>query len=253
MTAILRDAPAPLTSILNGPLPLSLIRIVERCLEKSPAARFQSTTNLSFALRALSKSDATGVDAIAARRPFRTERARVRMAWALSLVALLVAGVVGIWRPWRAAPVQRFAWPVGDAELYLSAHPLALSPDGRLVVYAARPRNGIPGSPQTLYVRRIGADQLDAVPIPDTTAASDPFFSPDSHWIGFVSHMHGELRKSRSMAAPRRPSTQRRLCAVRHGTGGGFLQRSWRPVAASPRAGHQHDSERGTPSRGSSF
>ena len=43
---------------LERPLPPSLLRIVDRCLEKSPGARFQSTTDLAFALKNVSQSDA---------------------------------------------------------------------------------------------------------------------------------------------------------------------------------------------------
>ena len=56
MSAILREAPATIVSTADRPLPPSLLRIVDRCLEKAPAARFQSTTDLAFALKNLSQS-----------------------------------------------------------------------------------------------------------------------------------------------------------------------------------------------------
>ena len=61
MSGILRDAPAPLPSTPDRPVSPALARIVERCLEKSPAARFQSTTDLAFALKSLSASDDGGL------------------------------------------------------------------------------------------------------------------------------------------------------------------------------------------------
>jgi serine/threonine-protein kinase len=57
---------------------------------------------------------------------------------------------------------------------------LALSPDGLLLVYIASTG---PGAKQ-LFLHRL--DQLDdARPIAGTEGAIDPFFSPDSKWVGF--------------------------------------------------------------------
>src|SRR5918994_943899 len=53
MTAILTKNPPPLTDA-EPPLPPGLERIVSRCLEKPPEARFQSASDLAFALEALS-------------------------------------------------------------------------------------------------------------------------------------------------------------------------------------------------------
>ena len=50
MTAILREEPPELLR-LSPQLPAALDRIVQRCLEKSPADRFQSATDLAFALQ----------------------------------------------------------------------------------------------------------------------------------------------------------------------------------------------------------
>jgi serine/threonine protein kinase len=52
MTAILKEDPPG----LPDNIPPALARIVERCLEKAPDMRFQSTRDLAFALEALSRS-----------------------------------------------------------------------------------------------------------------------------------------------------------------------------------------------------
>lgn len=65
---------------------------------------------------------------------------------------------------------------------------MALSPNGLLLVYVASTG---PGTKQ-LFLRRL--DQLDdAQPIAGTEGAFDPFFSPDSQWIGFFTP--GKLKK----------------------------------------------------------
>ena len=53
MTAILNDDPPDLLAI-DRPIPPGLARIVHRCLEKSAPARFQTASDLAFALDALS-------------------------------------------------------------------------------------------------------------------------------------------------------------------------------------------------------
>jgi steroid delta-isomerase-like uncharacterized protein len=57
MTAILRDHPADL-SIVDPRLPSALVRIVDRCLEKSAGGRFQSAGDLAFALSTVSDVNA---------------------------------------------------------------------------------------------------------------------------------------------------------------------------------------------------
>ncbi len=58
-SAILRDAPPRLGGVRAG-LPLGLERIVWRCLEKEPGARFQSSAEVANALRELSREIARG-------------------------------------------------------------------------------------------------------------------------------------------------------------------------------------------------
>src|ERR1700724_888355 len=63
MTAILHEDPPAIFPTTAGLSP-GLLRIVQRCLEKQPERRFQSASDLAFALEALSdftRSTATGV------------------------------------------------------------------------------------------------------------------------------------------------------------------------------------------------
>ena len=102
MSGILRDAPAPLPSTPDRPVSPALARIVERCLEKSPAARFQSTTDLAFALKSLSASDDGGLVTpamVGAVAP--PHRRRVPWAWLIggaAVGAILSAAAIEVVR-----------------------------------------------------------------------------------------------------------------------------------------------------------
>ena len=58
--------------------------------------------------------------------------------------------------------------------------PVAFSPDGTSLVYAARREDST-----RLYLRRL--DEFQARAIPNTEGGIHPFFSPDGEWIGFDS------------------------------------------------------------------
>ncbi|HJS74721.1 MAG TPA: transcriptional regulator, partial [Vicinamibacteria bacterium] len=110
----------------------------------------------------------------------------------LWMAALAIAvGVAAFWLFTREAPsraVTRFEMTVSEplASFYLPA--LAVSPDGREIVYA-----GVSG----LFARRM--DRREAALIPGTEGGHGPFFSPDGESIGFFSEsrlkrveLHGE-------------------------------------------------------------
>ena len=60
---------------------------------------------------------------------------------------------------------------------------MAISSDGRFMVYSAVKENpGLQEKPH-LYLRRF--DQLEAKPIAGTEGGISPFLSPDDRWVGF--------------------------------------------------------------------
>jgi WD40-like Beta Propeller Repeat len=90
-----------------------------------------------------------------------------------------------MWAMTRPAPrprvlpsrVETTPGPAQSLAVHGSDRDIAISPDGRYVVYRADA-----GLAQ-LVVRLI--DRLDAHPLADITNARQPFFSADSQWIGF--------------------------------------------------------------------
>ena len=85
-----------------------------------------------------------------------------------------------------SAPVRRYSIklspdaPLQSVDAQGRGTGMALSPDGLLLVYVASTGSAT----KQLFLHRL--DQLDdAKPIAGTEGASDPFFSPDSQWIGF--------------------------------------------------------------------
>ncbi len=97
--------------------------------------------------------------------------------------------------PAATAQVFRLAMPLpADAPLApVAERALAISPDGRSVVYVS-------GGPAGLRLYRRRLDSVDAVPIPETEGAANPFFSPDAEWIGFTAG--GRLQKVPDSGGP---------------------------------------------------
>jgi Tol biopolymer transport system component len=92
MMAVARADPPPL-GVARPDAPPALTRLVERCLEKSPAARFQSTRDLAFALETpLSTSSGTAAASVPREvGPSRGASRRGALAW---MAAGLVLGAV---------------------------------------------------------------------------------------------------------------------------------------------------------------
>jgi serine/threonine-protein kinase len=83
-----------------------------------------------------------------------------------------------------SASSSRLAVPIPSGQQIERAGlaPLAISPDGARIAYAAVERGGR----TRLFVRPL--DRFDATAIEGTEGASAPFFSPDGRWIGFYAN-----------------------------------------------------------------
>ncbi len=182
MTAILKEEP-PELSTSGKNVPPSLQRIVDHCLEKSPALRFQSAKDLAFALSALSGSATTPsfTSLPAIQEPGR----RPWLLWA----AIAVAAAAGLFAAYlaikRPAPAERMQFAI---PLQSDAVNLALSADGQML--AVVERDDASGE-NMLYFERLGAN--GAARLEGTEGASYPFWSPDDASIGFFAD--GKLQK----------------------------------------------------------
>ncbi len=189
LAAIIRDEPEPLTKV-DPKLPALLGWTVQRCLSKDPEERYSSTRDLVKELQSLGThlSEAVSATDVA---PGEGPRLRRRVpAWVLmagGAFMVLVGLLIGI-RSLRtgspsASPVRlSISFPLGAAPRFSGdSNPLALSPDGKTLVYAGN----------KLFVRSLDSDKIQ--PIAGTEGGGAPFFSPDGRWVGFFAE--GKLKK----------------------------------------------------------
>jgi hypothetical protein len=200
MTAIVKDHPPDLP-VAERKIPPALVRITDRCLEKSPAARFQSTRDLAFALESLTTPSGTASVAAAIEGLSTTSvlwGRRAAMVWASATgVTLLVAMALALGYLSRAPVAPRTVrFQIDEpTDVTFAGGPAfspgaAISPDGRHVAFMAR-RTG--GTADLLWIRSF--DALDARPISGTEGVTFPFWSPDSTAIAFFAQ--GKLREAR--------------------------------------------------------
>ncbi len=175
---------------LPSTVPARVKQTLRLCLRKDPKQRAGDIRDVRLALEGAFETPALAAESTAAPLP----RVRIRL-WqqpaviaSLALVAAISAALA-VWavqnrgRGEILGPVRLTVDLPFDAEL---ATIMALSPDGRVLVYGAR-RNGV----EQLYRRPL--DQFSSTPIAGTDGADEPFFSPDGQWIGFFAD--GEMKK----------------------------------------------------------
>jgi serine/threonine-protein kinase len=187
VTSIMSAEP-PAMSASRAGVPPSFDRVVKKCLAKDPDARWQDAGDLAAELQWVGEQAETAAAPAVKRRSGTA-------AWVIGLLLAAGAAAAATWLLKPDAP----AAALGSAHLTIDLPPgavfdnfqrpvLALSPDGRLLIYGAR-LNG------KFYLLRRAIDRLNAEVLTENEVDPfpQPFFSPDGQWVGFQDE--GALKK----------------------------------------------------------
>jgi serine/threonine protein kinase len=187
-------------------VPVKAWRLLEACLEKDPRPRLR---DIGDAPRLLQQEEAWPTDRKVPKRPL------ARIA-AVILAVLLLPALIVSWIHFRetppVSPVFRSSiLPPENTTLDFNFNNgsglFQLSPDGQHIVLSAR---GADGNFQ-LWIRSL--DESNVRPLPGTTGATFPFWSPDSRFLAFFAN-----EKLMKMAISGGPPVE--LAEARAGRGG---------------------------------
>jgi serine/threonine-protein kinase len=191
-----------------------LVLLLHRCLERDPRRRLRDIGEARLILEDYASgipAEEVGSGAAAGVAPARLRPGVWVAALGLVLLAAAIAWTVRGARDVTARPVSRLSFTLpaaADLDILDDRQMLALSRDGRLIVFKAREAGA-----GRLYARRL--DEATAVPIPGTEDATDLFLSPDAEWVAFTAN--GKLRK-----VPVHGGASVTLCDSGQGRGGAW-------------------------------
>jgi serine/threonine protein kinase/Tol biopolymer transport system component len=176
MSAILNEDPPSISAVAS--IPLALQRVVYRCLEKNPAQRFQSASDLAFALEALSDSGVQSASVLAANGKV------ARQWWYAAGAALIVASTVlaVFWLHPRSSVVSATDW-VQITNFADSVTQPAFSPDGRMLTFL-RGNDTFTTSGQVYVMLLPHGDPVRLTD--DSMAKMSPVFSADGANIAYT-------------------------------------------------------------------
>jgi serine/threonine-protein kinase len=178
--------PQPVSRVRHT-VPNNVDAAVICALAKTPADRFGSAAEFAGALANPAFTLPTTGDLY--HSPTTKSGIVIEPRWLRWVVPLVFAAIVGwgiagwLKRDDRHSYQTRFLVPVPTGyEDYVGQHSLALSSDGRMLVYGTEGR---------LYIKEI--DEFEGEPLVGTEGATGPFFSSDDRWLGFS--QRGTLKK----------------------------------------------------------
>jgi len=181
-SSILESDPAPI-SALKPNTPTAFERLVTTCLQKNPEERYQSAQDIKLELQWIALDRSSPAVATATPEPAKKKE---RIGWAAAVVAAIVVGAAAailFYHPAQSVrSIRAVIDPPEKTTLNLtgdSAGPPVLSPDGASIAFAATAADG----KTALWVRP--TNTLEARMLPGTAGAMFPFWSPDSHSVGF--------------------------------------------------------------------
>ena len=161
--------------------PVAIRRVLRRCLEKDPKRRVRDAGDVRLEID----------DALTAPRAelsptavVPTMRRRIVPFVIASVLGTALIVVLAMWAVTRPAPEQRplirLSVDLGPDAVAGRQTTVAISPDGRRIVFPIRSANG------TFQLATRLLDQDTPTPLPGTENGADPFFSPDGQWIAFA-------------------------------------------------------------------
>jgi Tol biopolymer transport system component len=139
MTAILKEEPPELVSDAGGAgVPAPVARLVQHCLEKNPAERFQSASDVAFALQALAGASTSTAQAVLAGPLPAASRPRwLALAGLAALTTVVVAAGAAFVAGRSMAPPQSAASFVPLTYQPQMIFRALFTPDGKTVVFSA--------------------------------------------------------------------------------------------------------------------
>lgn len=186
LNAILKEDPPDLTGS-NPNIAPALERVVTHCLEKSPERRFQSATDIAFALESLSSLTSATSQQTTMGAPASRLFTRERLLWLAVCVVLL-----GIAAMLAFSNFSRSQTNNQTVQLALSIPRklrrianVTISPDGQHVAFVAAQEK------RQLWVRSLDGTSMQ--PLAGTEDALNPFWSPDSRNLAYFAN--GKLYK----------------------------------------------------------
>jgi len=152
----------PRASTVNAAVPPLLDRIIQHCIEESPSARFQSGSDLAFALSTVTTTGSQAAPGLRVRSIRSTLSQTVAVAMVGAIGGALIAGyATGGLQQRSPARARHFTFDMHATPVSESTLPLALSPDGTKLVVSVSSYQGT-----QLYLRSF--DRPDFLPIPGT-------------------------------------------------------------------------------------
>jgi hypothetical protein len=202
LAAILRGEPD--WNAVPAETSLALKTLLRRCLEKDRRQRPGDTSALLFVLNepALMTAQVNHASTIAVVPAGATSRVGYAwLAWTIAAVALLALSIVTVRHldeTSASGDVIQFTIPPPENASFATppgggtgvATQVAVSPDGRNVVFVASSQITSTQIRYQLWLRALGAVAAHA--IPGTENGTFPFWSPDSRYIGFFAN--GKLK-----------------------------------------------------------
>jgi serine/threonine protein kinase len=197
IAAILRGEPD--WNSLPARTPGNVGAVLRRCLQKDPRLRLR---DIGDARIEIGESATYPSEAVAAPRRFSL------LSLAAFTTVILLAGILIdrlLIRHPQSAPSPSMVTSTIKVEpglrlegfsralemLHPSRIAMAISHDGKFVIYSATSKDPDPQAKPRLYLRKM--DQSDAKPIAGTEGGINPFLSPDSRSVGFWAD--GKLKK----------------------------------------------------------
>lgn len=209
---LLRSEPPSINEI-RPDVPEAFRRVIERCLRKRRAERYQSMSEVAEALSALRNVARSGRSFESFQRRLFREARTPSVAWIPVAGVLIIVAAVAAWYYFAGAEAP----PISFADLSFTKLSrsnnvayAAISPDGRSVAYVTYEENG----DRALWLRRVSdANSLQIVPPQQLEYWDCPAFSSDGEYVYFItaqrSATHGTMYRVPTLGGQPRKVVER--------------------------------------------